>query len=107
MITQSLRQVATEIVELPTYEELPHLPEFLVDFEDKVSQPWRLLVLDEALKATPARWWETHKKSIDGWLLCRRLMEVRLSGTKKYEKYDGRNDPNDHSIVCHSMWLSQ
>ena len=48
-----------------TYEGIPNLTEFIDEFEDKVSDPHRLLVLEEALKATPARWWDTHKKSID------------------------------------------
>ena len=66
MITQSLRRVATNIVEFPTYEGLLDLLEFQVPFEDRVSGNYRLLALDEARKANPARWWETHKKSITG-----------------------------------------
>ena len=39
LITQSLCRVATYIVELPTYEGLPKLYEFLVEFKYKVSEP--------------------------------------------------------------------
>ena len=37
--TQSLCRVVTETVELPIYEGLSDLSEFLVEFEDKVSEP--------------------------------------------------------------------
>ena len=53
MINQSLQWVSIESVEFPTYEGLLDLPKFLVDFEDRVSEPQRLLALDEVLKATP------------------------------------------------------
>ena len=66
----------TKTIELPIYEGLPELSDFLIEFEDRVSEPQRLLDLEEALKATLARWWETHKKSIIGCSQCRRLMTV-------------------------------
>ena len=61
LITQSLRHVMTETVELPIYEGLPGLLEFFQEFEEKVFEPQRILDLDVALKATPVRWWATHK----------------------------------------------
>ena len=80
-----------EVVQLPTYKGFFDFPEFLADFEDRVSEPQRLLALDDPLKATPTGWWVTHKKSINGWLLCRRLMEVKFVEANKYQvdKYDG------------------
>ena len=39
LITQSLCHVATEIVELTIYEGLPELSMFLMEFEEKVSEP--------------------------------------------------------------------
>ena len=74
LITQSLCRIAIETIELPLYEGKPELSEFLVEFEDKVSEPHWLLALDEALKATLECWWETHKKLTNGWSQCRRLM---------------------------------
>ena len=59
---QLLRRVVNEVIEFLIYEGLPKLSKFLVEFEEKVSEPQRLLALEEELKATPARWWETHKK---------------------------------------------
>ena len=53
---QSLYHVTTETIELLIYEGLPDLYEFLVKFKDKVSEPQRLLALEEELKASPACW---------------------------------------------------
>ena len=39
LITQSLRHVANEIVELSVYEGLPELSAFLEIFEERVSEP--------------------------------------------------------------------
>ena len=39
MITQPLSHVAADIVELPTYEVLLELSAFLIEFEEKVSEP--------------------------------------------------------------------
>ena len=64
LITQTLCRVTKDIVELQVCEGLPDFFEFLVEFEDKVLEPHRFLALDEALKATLAHWWETHKKLI-------------------------------------------
>ena len=63
-IMKSLRWVGTEVCDLPTYEGLPNLESFLTNFEEKVSEPQRLLSLDVALKDTIARWWVSHKQSI-------------------------------------------
>ena len=97
---QSVRHVSTEIVELPVYEGISELYAFLMEFEEKVSKPQQLLALEEALKATPARWWETHKNTITGWAQRRRLMTVRFDNVEEYytEWYDGRNDPSGHLI---------
>ena len=62
LIMQLLCHVVTEIVELPIYEGILELSRFLMEFQEKVAEPQQLLVLEEALKATPAHWWVTHKK---------------------------------------------
>ena len=65
--------------------------------------------MDEALKATLARWWETHKKSINGWSMFHRLIEFHFGDAEQYQvkNYDGKNDPNDHLIACCTMWYSR
>ena len=70
LITQSLRHVATETVDFPIYEGLPRISEFFQEFEEKVFESQRILALDVALKATPGRWWETHKQTIHDWEKC-------------------------------------
>ena len=54
IITQYMCFVVTEIVELLVYEGLLELYEFLIVFEERVSEPQRLLALEEELVATPA-----------------------------------------------------
>ena len=64
------------------------------------------MALDEALKDTPARWWETHKKTITGWAQCQCLMTVHFSNAKEYHagRYDGRNDPSGHLMESQTLW---
>ena len=71
---------------------------FLNEFEGLVMESQRLSALDHALKATPARWWGAHKKSITNWPQCRRLMEVRLGEevTLVNHKYSGLENPVEH-----------
>jgi len=37
------------------------------------------LVMDEAMKSTPERWWGTHKNNIADWVQCLTLMIARFS----------------------------
>ena len=59
-----------ELVELQAYEGLLELPEFLTSFEEKVSEPQRLLAIEEELKPTLAHWWENHMNAITIWNKC-------------------------------------
>ena len=106
---QSLRHVATEMVEFPIYEGLPGLCEFFQEFEKKVLEPERILDLDLALKATPTRWWETRKWMIHDWEQCQRLMMVHFGDIEVYHagRYDGQNDPVSHLIECQTLWTSR
>ena len=61
---------------LPTYEGLPKIAYFLVEFEEKVIESQQLSNLDYVLNATPARWRGTHKQSIFEWPQSRILMEI-------------------------------
>ena len=72
-------------------------------------KPQRLLALEEALKATSARWWATHKQTIHEWAQCRRLMMVRFGDSEIYHagRYDGQNDPTSHLMECHALWVSR
>jgi hypothetical protein len=68
------------------------LEEFLTNFELKVLEIQRLLVLDIALKETPACWWGTHKENIHDWYQCKILLCIRFGAeqeNKYMQKYDG------------------
>ena len=56
----------TKIVELPIFEGIHKLSTFLMEFEEKVSEPQRLLALEEEMKDSPSHWWVTHKNTIIG-----------------------------------------
>jgi hypothetical protein len=62
--------------------------------------------MDEAMKATPARWWGTHKGNIADWTQCRTLMTTRFSAqVGSYEvRYTGRSWPKDHVHNCEEAW---
>ena len=79
-----------------------------MEFEEKVLELQRLLALEEALNATPSRWWETHKKEITGWAQCLCLMIVHFGNAEAYHagRYDGWNDSNIHLMECQTLWAS-
>jgi hypothetical protein len=83
-LTREVHWIGTTVSNLPTFDGLNHLESFLLEFEEIVPIQHRLLALDEALKATPARWWGTHKHNITYWVQCRTLMTARFS-----EKIEG------------------
>ena len=105
LITQSLRHVVIETIELPIYEGLSGLSELFQEFKEKFFEPQRILALDVALKATPARWWVTHKQMIHDWEQCHRLMMVCFGDSEVYRarRYDGWNDPTGHLIKFHTL----
>jgi hypothetical protein len=75
------------------------LETLLAQYEDKVLENQRLLALDITLKATPARWWGTHKETIIDWYQCKRLLRIRFSAEKKdnkQQRYDGQGPPTEH-----------
>jgi hypothetical protein len=81
-----------EIREPPNFHGVNDIESLLAQYEDEVIENQRLLALNIALKATPARWWGTHKETIKDWYQCKRLLHIRF-GTEqkrnKQHKYDG------------------
>jgi hypothetical protein len=73
-LTREVRWIDTTVSNLPTFDGLNHLETFLLEFEETVPVQQRLLALDKALKATPTRWWGTHKRNIVNWIQCHTLM---------------------------------
>ena len=96
-----------DLRELPTYEGLPNLATFLSEFEGLVTESQRFSALDHVLKATPSRWWETHKKSISEWTHCKRLMEARFSEevTTVSYKYIELSNHGEHINHCHTAFV--
>jgi hypothetical protein len=62
--------------------------------------------MDEALKATPARWWGTHKHSITEWVQCHTLMAAWFSAQVEgcEVRYTGQSCPKDHVRSCKESW---
>ena len=58
------------------------------------------------LKATPARWWGTHKQSIIDWTQCRRLMEIIFGEKISYsdKNHTGLIDHGTHIEQCRGIW---
>ena len=58
------------------------------------------------LKATPARWWGTHKESISKWSQCRKLMEIIFGEEINNigHKYTGLTDLVEHIDYCRTTW---
>jgi hypothetical protein len=77
-LTKVVCWIGIEVSNIPTFDGLNHLETFIAEFEEIFPVQHRMLTLDEALKETLARWWETHKKNIVEWVQCRTLMIVRF-----------------------------
>jgi hypothetical protein len=97
-LTREVRWIDTTVSNLPTFDGLNPLETFLSDFEESVPMQQRLLAMDEALKATPTRWWGTHKTNIADWVQCHTLMttwfSAQVEGCEVW--YTGRSCPKDH-----------
>ena len=71
----------------------------MTQYEDVVLENERLLALDLALKATPTRWWGTHKETITDWYQCKWLLRIRFGAgqqNNKPHKYEGHGAPTEH-----------
>jgi hypothetical protein len=90
-IDRAVRWVGTEIREPPSFHGINDLETFLAQYEDEVSENQRLLALDIALKATPARWWGTHKETITDWYQCKQLLRIRFNAHNKKTTSNNRS----------------
>jgi len=105
-MTKSLHWIETQVCEPPTFIGVKDLDTFLYDYYMKILEKYRLMAFDIALKATPARWWATHKKQIDDWSQCKEFMKIRFVEKSNYVgfKYTGQSSPKDHIYVCLEAW---
>jgi hypothetical protein len=69
-----------------------------MEFERIVPAQHRMFSLDESLKATPSRWWGTHKKNIIKWVQCHTLLTMRFSDQDEGcdVRYTGQSCPKDY-----------
>jgi hypothetical protein len=58
-ITREVCWIGTIVSNLPTIDGLNSLERFLSEFETSVPTQQRMWEMDEAMKATPVRWWGT------------------------------------------------
>lgn len=62
MIIRSLHRVKTKVRDMPMYDGLTVVDEFLNKFESTVPKQQQFDVMKWALRATPARWWGMHQR---------------------------------------------
>lgn len=97
MMTKSLQYVVTKVRDLPTYDGLSEVDDFLNRFERELSKQQRLDTLRWVLNAMPARWWGTHQRSVRTGE-CKKMMPMWFGKPKTQlkDKYDGWDDPHAH-----------
>jgi len=98
--------MTTKVCGFPFYDGLGNINTFIRGYGRWVPKSQRLLALDQALRATPARWWGTHKKNIGDWKQCRELMWVRFGRVEieLVDKYVGQNDRRNHIQLYMAAW---
>jgi hypothetical protein len=97
-LTREVHWIGTIVINLPTFDGLYPLEAFLSNFETSVLIQKILLAMDEALKATPSRWWGTDKSNIIYWTHCQTLMTTWFS-TQEVScevRYTDKIFPKDH-----------
>jgi len=69
----------------------------LDEFERELLKEYRFQALELVLRATPSRWWGTHKENFSGWKEYMRVIKLRFGyvNTRMIEKYSGKDDPHD------------
>jgi hypothetical protein len=105
-LTKLLHWIGTEVGQVPVFDGLSNIKEFLKEYEAQVPSSQRLQALDVALQATPARWWVAHKRNIVTWETYHRLLIIRFGedvGAMNY-RYDGQTGPRVHIESCVKAW---
>jgi hypothetical protein len=111
MMIRSLRCVTTEVRDLPMYDGLSEVDDFLNKFEREVPEQQRFDALKWVLRATPARWWGTHQRSFEDWRECRRMMCMWFGKASDVAKrQDQRSMGKSHNLsgcTCSVIpWMS-
>jgi len=79
---------------------------FLDKFERDVLEEHCFQALDIMLRATPARWWDKHKKKFADWKEYGQMMKLWLwyANTRIVEKYTGNDDSRKHMARWMKAW---
>nr|KUM49186.1 hypothetical protein ABT39_MTgene3735 [Picea glauca] len=101
--------IGTELRDPPMYDGTINVEDLLSSMEYRVVEEQRIPALDMLLKATPARWWDTHKEDLTTWdavqpamihrfvpppeFECKDLSLSQRKGMKCLELYEGKNKP--------------
>lgn len=76
MMTKSLFCVTAQVRDLPTYDGLKMVDEFLHQYESAVPENQRFDALKCVLCVSPAQWWGTQEGNFESWKDCKRIMQV-------------------------------
>lgn len=106
MHTKSLLCISIEVCNLPYYDGLEYVKLFMDKFERDVSEEHCFQALYIALRATPTRWWGTHKNNFTNWKEYQRMMKLRLgyANTHITEKYIGKDDSCENLARWTKAW---
>jgi len=66
-MTKSLQWIGLEVRNVPCFDGTNDVEEFICAYQVILKESDWLRALDVSLKATPARWWATHKDHIRDW----------------------------------------
>jgi len=75
-MTRSLCCISMVVRDLPMYDELSEVDDFLNRFEREVPKQQCFKALKWLLRATPARWWGTHQICFEDWCECKRMTHM-------------------------------
>lgn len=98
IVTKSLYCVRAQDRELPKYDGLTIIDEFMIKFEITVPEHQWFDAMRWALCATPVRWWGTHEGTFEDWHTYKHMVKIRFGKLELRitEKYDGHDDPRIH-----------
>ena len=60
-MTKSPQWIGTELKDIRSFDGLADVNDFLQQFEQEILHEQRMAAIDLAVRATPTRWWYTHK----------------------------------------------
>lgn len=78
MMMRSMHCVSIEVMNLPTYDGLIEVDDFLNKFEREVLEQQHFESLKWVLRTMPTRWWGIYEISFEDWCEWRRKIHMRF-----------------------------